>query len=313
VHVSATGGGTSMRISAIFEQRSKADATEITIDQDEAAFRNELTRRIKTSTIPRTATIYDGATHNWRVTAIWEKNTANVAWTINAGMTSAEHQTQFETQFSAWARPSFVTGSTTGRMLAIYRDDQIGPIGQGFVPRHNQTKESFESEYALWFGKGFHIVCLQGYGAGDARRFAAIFVNNETPVQRTVRITGTPAVTAIDNAVIDLMKRSNIRGASLAIVKGTRLVLARGYTWAEPDYPAVQPTTTFRLASCSKLITALGIHQLAAEGIIDLEAPLPSVLPLTTVSGGTPTTAPTSTEPSARFSSTRGASNATSG
>jgi CubicO group peptidase (beta-lactamase class C family) len=174
-------------------------------------------------------------------------------------------------------------------MLAIYRDDQIGPIGQGFVPRHSQTKESFESDYALWFAKGFYIVCLQGYGVGDARRFAAIFVNNETPVQRTVRITGTPVVTAIDNAVTDLMKRSNIRGAALAIVKGTTLVLARGYTWAEPDYPAVQPTTSFRLASCSKLITALGIHQLAAEGVIDLEAPLASVLPLTTVSGGTPT------------------------
>src|SRR5262245_26988606 len=38
VHVAATGGGASMRISAIFEQRSKADATEITIDQDETAF-----------------------------------------------------------------------------------------------------------------------------------------------------------------------------------------------------------------------------------------------------------------------------------
>jgi CubicO group peptidase (beta-lactamase class C family) len=59
------------------------------------------------------------------------------------------------------------------------------------------------------------------------------------------------------------MKRSNIRGAALAIVKGTTLVLARGYTWAEPDYPTIQPTTCFQLGSGSKLVATLA-HQHAA-------------------------------------------------
>jgi Beta-lactamase len=85
------------------------------------------------------------------------------------------------------------------------------------------------------------------------------------------------------------MKGSNIRGAALAIVNGTRLVLARGYTWAEPDYPSVQPTTCFRLASVSKLVAALGIHQLVAEGAMPLGSMLRSVLPLTNPNGSAPT------------------------
>src|SRR2546422_2903788 len=147
----------------------------------------------------------------------------------------------------------------------------------------------FEKEYALWFDNGFYVVCLQGYGPDDARRFAAIFVNNERQVQRTLRMTGTPAVPSIDQAVTDLMQESNIRGASLAIAQGTRLVYARAYTWAEPDYPTVQPTTCFRLASGSKLVAALGIHQLVAEGVLQLGSQLRTVLPLTNPDNTAPT------------------------
>ena len=238
-----TGGGRTPASPAIFERAPAAQATEITIghDQDDvvkevidrkfqgwiASFGDDLRRR------------HERLARGGR----WEKNSANVAWTIVAGLTPKEYQAHFEAQWSGWARPSFVTGSTQGLMLAIFRDDQIGPIGTGFVARHEQTSESFKQEYGTWFSKGFWVVCLQGYGAGATRRLAALFVNNETPVQRTLRISGTPVVNAIDQAVVDFMKLSNIRGAALAIAKGTTLVLARGYTWAEPDYPAVQPTT----------------------------------------------------------------------
>jgi CubicO group peptidase (beta-lactamase class C family) len=47
----------------------------------------------------------------------------------------------------------------------------------------------------------------------------------------------------------------------------------------------VQPTTCFRLASGSKLVAALGIHQLVAEGRLQLQTPLPTALPLTNPNG----------------------------
>jgi len=54
------------------------------------------------------------------------------------------------------------------------------------------------------------------------------------------------------------MKDSPVRHASLSIVHGTKLVYARGYTMAEPNWPVVQPTTCFRMASVSKTVTGAG-------------------------------------------------------
>lgn len=38
-------------------------------------------------------------------------------------------------------------------------------------------------------------------------------------------------------------------------------VLARGYTWAEAGYPQTQPTSLFRIASCSKPLTSIAVHR----------------------------------------------------
>ena len=58
------------------------------------------------------------------------------------------------------------------------------------------------------------------------------------------------------------MKAQNLKGAALAITAGTQLVYAKGYTWAEPTYPDVLPTTLFRQASISKTFTAIAIWRL---------------------------------------------------
>ena len=71
---------------------------------------------------------------------------------------------------------------------------------------------------------------------------------------------------AIDDAMVAVMTANMLRGASLAIVHGTRLVYAKGYTMAEAGYPDVQPTTFFRQASVSKMFTAAAIYQLIDEG-----------------------------------------------
>jgi CubicO group peptidase (beta-lactamase class C family) len=287
--VTGTGGGAQTRISGIFEQLAAAQATALTLGQDLAAFAAEVTKRAGAGWMVRSATIHDAPGVEPRVSAVWEKNTRNVAWSAFAGLTADDHQRYFGGEYSGWARLAFVTASTQARFLAIYRDDQLGPIGRGFVARHGLTLEGFLAEQGAWLSKGFHTVCFQGYGSGSGRRYAAIFVDNEKPVQRIARTTGTPEVPEIDQAVLGLMKQSNIRGAALAVVSGTRLVLARGYTWAEPDYPPVQPTTLFRLASCSKLIAAVALHQLIAEGKVKPTDKLPAVLALETPTGGTPT------------------------
>src|SRR5262249_27489073 len=55
-----------------------------------------------------------------------------------------------------------------------------------------------------------------------------------------------------------------------------------------PGYPAVEPTTLFRVASCSKTITAIGIHQLLSEKSLHLTDTMQSILKVKTPSGGPP-------------------------
>ena len=61
------------------------------------------------------------------------------------------------------------------------------------------------------------------------------------------------------------MQKNRVRRRALAVVKGTRLVLARGYTGAEPPYPVTQPDSIFRIASCSKLWIATAMSCNSAE------------------------------------------------
>jgi CubicO group peptidase (beta-lactamase class C family) len=104
---------------------------------------------------------------------------------------------------------------------------------------------------------------VHGGGSGAATRFAAVFVASESIVGRTFTTTGTtvPALAAFDSYVRAMMQADNIRAASLAVVKDGRLMLARGYTWAEPGFPVTQPTSLFRIASAAKSLTSIGIHR----------------------------------------------------
>jgi CubicO group peptidase (beta-lactamase class C family) len=289
--VTATGGGPEPSFSAIFEERPVSQATELQIDLDESTFRGAIDDKGAAGMVPRCGTIYDAPGQPWRAAMVWELNNTGVGWNAFAGLDHAQFEEHFQQQHKVWGRPVFATGSTTGRRLAIYRDDQIGQIGTGFVLRPAMTGEDFDKERDALRPQGLWPVVLQGHGSGEGRRFCAVFQRSETPVARMVHpSTGKgAAIAAIDDAVIERMKASHIRGAALAIVDGTRLVYARGYSWAEPDYPQVLPTTLFRLASVSKLPIALAIHQAIAEGVLTLDSPLPDVIPLKNPDGLDPT------------------------
>jgi CubicO group peptidase (beta-lactamase class C family) len=99
----------------------------------------------------------------------------------------------------------------------------------------------------------------------------------------------------VANSAIDAVVRKTmetypvVRHAALAIVHGTRLVYARGYTLAEPDWPIAHATTRFRLASVSKTVTALAVFQLIEAGMLGLTDTVQSVLELETPAGTRPT------------------------
>lgn len=76
---------------------------------------------------------------------------------------------------------------------------------------------------------------------------------------------------AIDIQIENFLERNSIRGASLAIVKDERLVYCKSYGYS--DYDKKLETSSkniFRIASVSKLITAVAIMKLVDEGKIRL-------------------------------------------
>ncbi len=78
-------------------------------------------------------------------------------------------------------------------------------------------------------------------------------------------------VKPIDSILSDFIKNKGIKGASVAIAKKGRLVFAKGFGYADEDNNVtVEPKSLFRIASVSKLITAVAIMKLREEGRIDL-------------------------------------------
>ncbi len=108
--------------------------------------------------------------------------------------------------------------------------------------------------------------------------------------QRVWTETGEPVAgwEAVDDGIRDYMQTWAVPGASLALAVEGRLVFARGYTWDTADAEVVQPNSLFRIASASKPITSVAIHQLIERGLLSYDTRLVDVLDLKPQPGRSP-------------------------
>lgn len=75
-----------------------------------------------------------------------------------------------------------------------------------------------------------------------------------------------------DQLIRSFMHRWNIQGASVAVTKDGKMVFAKGYGMADTATRSeVQPYSKFRIASISKLVTAVAVMKLAEEGKLNLD------------------------------------------
>ena len=215
--------------------------------------------------ILRWADVY-GDPGNLRYIAIWVPNADNRAWNCDGVDDNyATVQARFNALVSGFARPVHVAATPDVGDLMLYDDSEM-PAWQAWA---GMTSADYQTKFNTLYPQGLRPVRVSAKGTGSAARFSVIFAEREDAEARTLRISGpsgSAAVPAIDAAMEAVMTANMLRGASLAIVSGTRLVYARGYTMAEPGYPDVQPTTFFRQASVSKMFTAAAIYQLIDEG-----------------------------------------------
>ena len=81
-----------------------------------------------------------------------------------------------------------------------------------------------------------------------------------------------PGLDGFDAAMRSIIDRHGLSGASLAIAKDGRLVLAKGYGWSNiAAAETVQPDTLFGLASLSKTFTATAILKLVEQSKLRLD------------------------------------------
>ena len=83
---------------------------------------------------------------------------------------------------------------------------------------------------------------------------------------------GAPALSRVDAMVRQYLDEHDVPGATVAITKGSRLIWAKGYGYADASSGTLmQPETRSRIGSTSKVLTTIGAMQLAESGALDLD------------------------------------------
>jgi len=101
------------------------------------------------------------------------------------------------------------------------------------------------------------------------------FLATDKLVHQNVRLNNSNSTgnefTGAEKTVNSFLRKWSIAGASVAIAKDGKLVFARGFGYADTTTKAeTQPYNLFRIASISKLVTAVSIMRLKEEGALTL-------------------------------------------
>jgi CubicO group peptidase (beta-lactamase class C family) len=272
VIVAATGTADDHRFAAVFEPQASMPRTALGLtmgsgpgDTNPATIQGANLAAHADGLILSWAASY-GTPDDRRFAGIWQPNPDATLWNCDGVDDPAYYyQARFDAEKAAWIRPGFVAVGPGNTYMSLFVANEMGPQQS----RHNMTPEDYQAQFNALTAEGYFPVCVQACGADAASaNFAALFLQQLTIVPRKFTPTGPVTDTNIDHVVQTMMQAyPTIRHAALAIVHGTKLVYASGYTLAEPDWPLAQPTTFFRLASVSKVVTALAVFQLIDEGL----------------------------------------------
>lgn len=275
--ITATGPATNPLFAVVFDP-APGFIPRTVVNADRARFDAEMAAARKENTSLRWAAMY-GSGGDRRFAGVWWPHPPGIPWNAVVDLNAAQDQQVFDALTAVGARPAFTTVSADGRFLTVYRDDSIGP-----TPTLGATSSAgYQAEFEKQTKAGFFPICVQAGGhTGGSALFTAVFAQQEEIIPRQFTVTG-PAIAEmapLDDLMRLGMQKSGTRGAAVAVARNGRLAYARGYTWAEPGYPIVEPEDLFRVASCSKALTAIATHQLFEQGSLTAETLVQPLLQL---------------------------------
>lgn len=103
------------------------------------------------------------------------------------------------------------------------------------------------------------------------------------PPADSLPVTGAdePSLASFDDLMRSFVREQRVPGAALAVVRGRRLVYARGFGLADVDRNVpVEPDALFRIASVTKPITGVAVLHLAEQGKLSLPDKVTDLLPV---------------------------------
>lgn len=272
--LTATGSAAKPAFAAVYEKGGKGwkvPLIDLVYDENGGiqSIQNWLTRGQKENAIPRWISVY-GEAGNRRYALVLEENVNRENWAVEGllGEDAGRYQQRFAAQTTQWAYPAVVSITDDLKYVALFRGDNRAP----WKARHNLTAAQYQDEVSKNWAEGYFPAFVDAGGSATDRRYATLLVKSEAPKPRKMTPTGlaVKGFEAIDAAIQQSMKDSGTRAVSLAVVRKGKLAYARAFTWGEDDYPVTQPTTTFRIASCTKPITSMALHRLAQERGLNL-------------------------------------------
>lgn len=240
-----------------------------------------------------------GSADDIRFCAIWGANPDRIAWNAESvDDKGAPRQQRFDALISVGARESLLAMTPDGGVTRLFVDSRLK---QDWTAKPNLSKAEMEDLIGQESSANRFPFCISTTTVNGSLRCSAIFAGGDEIVPRVFRISG-PEPTGLDPAdqveakkldkwMEDYVRAHNLRGAAMAIVEGTRLVYAKGYTFAEPepDYRDIHPTTLFRMASASKAFCAVAVWKaLADDPNVSRASKMQSVLGLTQPDGSKP-------------------------
>ena len=254
--LSATGPGGDARFAGVFEKTDDNCLALHNLDFDQLWDQIGNARDSGFRLI--TADVY-GEGADTRFIVGFVPNPEDLGWggIVSAGKSS--FQEHFDAFGGTHARMALAAFNREDVFFSMWTDDMVGE----WYSHADLTSDEYQTHVDDYLDLGLYPIHLDAAGSGSNRRFAAIFARDDQILPRVMSASGqvVPELGMFDNWVEDWMKQNDARSASLAIVKDGRLVLTRGYTFAEVDYPATQPTSLFRTASTSKPLTAISMYQ----------------------------------------------------
>lgn len=261
--VSATGPASDPRFAVIFEPAPGGVIQRALINIDAATLNQENADALTRGDRLRSIAIY-GSPATRRYAATWWPNPTGVKWQVFIDLDPATDQQVFDGMTSQWGRPAYTSRSADGRYASVYEDNSVGT----WAAVSELTSAQYQQKINEVTSEGLFPMCIQAGGSPASQaRFTAIFASGEDALLRQFSVTGEslPELKPLDDLMELGMKKSGTRAGSLALAYQGKPIHARGYTWAEPGYPLTQPDSLFRVASCSKAITAIVVLQLIEQ------------------------------------------------